>query len=116
MKGMLKVLSCGLVLVAVLSLNALAGEDEALTKVAGKVKVTKDGDKVTKIEIVAQTMDENGNDVAKAYVVAEGGKSADVAKLDGKQVEAKGKVEEKDGVATITVKEVKEVKADEMTE
>ncbi len=85
-----------------------AKEKNDLKVVKGVVQVTKEGDQVQKIEIVAKEKDEAGNEVEKAYCVA-GDKASEVAKLEGKEVEAKGTIEDKDGVATLTVKEVKEV-------
>ena len=105
-KKILSAMVCGVVAVA-FALCAVAAEKAAdLAKVKGMVKVTKEGDKVAKIEIVAKE-----KDAEKAYVVAEGEQSKVIAGLDGKEVEASGTVAEKDGVATLTVKEVKEVKA-----
>jgi len=105
----MKRLLSALVAMSICAAMAMAAA-EADTTVKGVVKVTKEGDQVTKIEIVAKEKDAEGNEVEKAYVVA-GDKATEVANLDGKRVEVKGTVEEKDGVAVITVKAVKEVKA-----
>ena len=79
----------------------------------GVVKVTRDGEKITKIEVETKSANESGEETMAHYEVAENNKSAAVAKLDGKQVEVKGTVVEKDDKLTITVEEVKEVQIDE---
>jgi hypothetical protein len=78
----------------------VAAEEAPATVVKGKVAVTKGADgKVTAIAIV----------VSEKEKVAVGlcEKGMKLAELDGKAVEVKGKVTEKDGVKTIAVAECK---------
>jgi hypothetical protein len=107
----------GRVLVAVLLCVAVAGFVFACEKaekakaadkvVTGVVKVTKDAAGVATSTITAKEADK---DVVYA-VAADSPAAAKVAELDGKTVDAKGVVAEKDGKKTITVKEVKEAAA-----
>jgi hypothetical protein len=71
--------------------NMVLAEEGGEKTVAGKVKVTKDGAKVTAVELVA------GEVVTKVKVDAKG---EELAKEDGKEVEAKGTI--KDNVLTVT--------------
>ena len=86
-------------LVAVLGLVLSAGimAADAAAKVAGKVSVTKDGDKVKDVKVT---------EAAGKAVVVTGAKAADAAKLDGKEVEVTGKLSEKgDSIEAATVTE-----------
>ena len=74
-----------------LAANLVVAEDAGGATVSGKVKVTKEGDKVSAVEIVAADATHKVNLDAKGN---------ELAKEDGKEVEAKGTT--KDGVLTVT--------------
>ncbi len=98
------------VLVAAVALPGVvfAAADEKLTEVTGVVKVEKTdaGAAVKAITITQKAAKEGDKDVVYNVVLDEKGKT--LAELNGKTVVAKGVVTVKEGVSSITVKEVKE--------
>lgn len=101
MKNYVFAVAMVMVLGLVLADLCLAEKKAETVTVTGTVSVEKDDDD----NVTAVTLTADGT----AYKVVLDGKGKKLADLDGKNVEAKGAVEDKDGEKWLTVSEYKEV-------
>ncbi len=108
MKRFAFALAIVMVLGLVLTDLCMAEKKAETVTVTGAVSVEKDDDD----NVTAVTLTADGT----AYKVVLDGKGKKLADLDGKNVEAKGTVEDKDGAKWLTVSEYKEVVEEEQAD